>query len=190
MHADMNQFRITILAALGFISFSLLSHQTLMAQQIFYDIPVKNIHGFDYDLGQLKGKKVLVVNTASGCALTPQYEELESLYEAYGGKDFIIIAFPCNDFGQQEPGNNEEIATFCNTEYKISFPLMSKITVKGEKKHPLYKWLTEASKNGVEDSKVSWNFQKYMIDREGKLVGHVAPWKKPDCKAIISWLEE
>ena len=186
----MRQLHSTSLVFLGVLAFSLMQMQALIAQKNFYDISVKNIHGFNYDLGQLKGKKVLVVNTASGCALTPQYEKLESLYREYGGDKFVILAFPSNDFGQQEPGSNKEIASFCSTEYEISFPVMAKIVIKGEEKHPLYKWLTESSENGVEDSKVSWNFQKYMIDEEGKLLGHVDPWKKPDCKAIISWLEE
>jgi len=174
----------------GLVFISLLPLQELKAQQSFYDFSVEDVHGFVYDLAQLQGKKVLVVNTASGCALTPQYEGLESLYREYGGNDFIILAFPSNDFGKQEPGSNKEIAAFCKTEYEISFPVMSKILVKGEEKHPLYHWLTEASENGLEDSKVSWNFQKYMINEEGHLVGHVAPWRKPDCKKIISWLKE
>jgi glutathione peroxidase len=162
----------------------------LMAQQSFYDFTVEDVHGSDFELAQLKGKKVLVVNTASGCAFTPQYEKLENLYRTYGGEDFVILAFPSNDFGNQEPGSNKEIASFCSTEYEISFPVMAKIVIKGEDKHPLYKWLTEASENGLEDSKVRWNFQKYMINEEGQLLGNVVPWKKPDCRKIKSWLRE
>jgi glutathione peroxidase len=161
----------------------------LSAQESFYDFVVEDIHGSAFDLAVLKGKKVLVVNTASGCALTPQYEKLEKLYSLYGGEDFVILAFPSNDFGNQEPGSNSEIAGFCKTEYEISFPVMAKVAIKGENKHPLYKWLTEAAKNGVEDSRVSWNFQKYMISEEGELLGHLAPWKKPDCRKITSWLK-
>ena len=161
---------------------------SVWGQKSFYDFTVKDIAGNDFPLSQLKGKKVLVVNTASKCGLTPQYEDLEALFEKYGGDDFVIIGFPSNDFAGQEPGTNEEIAAFCKLNYGVTFPMMSKITVKGDEIHPLYKWLTEASENGVEDSKVSWNFQKYMIDKDGTLVGHVPPRKKPDCKEIVNWI--
>ena len=155
-----------------------------------YDIKVKDIEGYTFPLASLKGKKVLIVNTASKCSLTPQYEELEKLYKEFGGDDFTIIGFPSNDFASQEPGTNEEIATFCTEKFDVTFPMMSKISVKGDEKHPLYQWLTSESENGLEDSKVSWNFQKFMIDEDGALVGHVAPRKKPHCKEIISWLEK
>jgi glutathione peroxidase len=186
----MRPLQILIIAFSGLVFTCLLPLQEVKAQQSFYDFTVEDVYGNEFDLAQLQGKKVLVVNTASSCALTPQYEGLESLYLKYGGDKFVILAFPSNDFGSQEPGSNEEIAAFCSTEYEISFPVMAKIVIKGEEKHPLYKWLTEASENGVEDSRVSWNFQKYMINEGGHLVGHVAPWKKPDCREIRSWLEE
>ena len=162
----------------------------LSAQKSFHDFTVKDINGFDFDLSRVKGKKVLVVNTASNCGLTPQYEGLEKLYREYGDDGFVIVGFPSNDFASQEPGTNEEIAAFCSEKYEVSFPLMSKITVKGDDIHPVYRWLTKASENGVKDSKVAWNFQKYLIDEEGKLVGHVPPRKKPTCKEIINWLNE
>ena len=161
-----------------------------MAQDTFHDFTVEDIEGNAYDLSQLKGKKVLVVNTASKCGLTPQYEGLESLYKTYGGEDFIILGFPSNDFLGQEPGSNEEIATFCSTRYDVSFPMMSKISVKGKKKHPLYKWLTDGDENGLKDSKVSWNFQKYLIDEEGRLVGHFSPKTKPESKEIVQWITQ
>lgn len=170
----------------GFILlFALMAH----AQTSFYDFTVKDIGGNDFPLSQLKGKKVLVVNTASKCGFTPQYEGLQELYETYGGDDFMIIGFPANNFGKQEPGSNEEIASFCKLNYGVTFPMMSKISVKGEDQHPLYAWLTLKSHNGLEDSKVSWNFQKYMIDEEGRLVGHLAPMVKPDSKKLIKWIE-
>lgn len=161
----------------------------LYGQKSFHDFTVKDINGNDFELSGLRGKKVLVVNTASKCGLTPQYEDLEELYKKYGGDRFVIIGFPSNDFASQEPGTNEEIAEFCRINYGVTFPMMSKISVKGEEIHPLYRWLTMASENGVEDSRVAWNFQKYMIDEEGKLVGHIPPRKKPDCKEIVSWIE-
>ena len=159
------------------------------AQTSFYDFTVKDIYGEEYPLSQLKGKKVLVVNTASKCGFTPQYEGLQELYEKYGGDDFMIIGFPANNFGKQEPGSDEEIATFCSINYGVSFPMMSKISVKGDDQHPLYKWLTLKSDNGVENSKVSWNFQKYMIDEEGQLVGHFASTTKPGSKKLVTWIE-
>jgi glutathione peroxidase len=159
------------------------------AQISFYDFTVEDITGKDYPLSQLKGKKVLVVNTASKCGFTPQYEGLQELYEKYGGDDFMIIGFPANNFGKQEPGSDEEIATFCSINYGVSFPMMSKISVKGDDQHPIYKWLTSKSDNGVENSKVRWNFQKYMIDEEGQLVGHFASTVKPENKKLVSWIE-
>jgi glutathione peroxidase len=158
------------------------------AQTTFYDFTVKDISGEDYSLSQLKGKKVLVVNTASKCGFTPQYEGLEDLYKKYGGDDFVIIGFPANNFANQEPGTNEEIATFCKKNYGVTFPMMSKISVKGDDQAPLYKWLTSKSENGVEDSQVTWNFQKYMIDEQGQLVGHFAPNIKPENKKLVSWI--
>lgn len=159
------------------------------AQTSFYDFTVEDISGEDYPLSQLKGKKVLVVNTASKCGFTPQYEGLQQLYEKYGGDDFVIIGFPANNFAKQEPGTNEEIASFCKLNYGVTFPMMAKISVKGDDQHPLYNWLTEKRENGVENSKVSWNFQKYMIDEKGQLVGHLAPTVKPDSEKLIAWIE-
>ncbi len=161
---------------------------TANAQTTFYDFTVKDINGKEYSLSQLKGKKVLVVNTASKCGNTPQYEGLQELYEKYGDDDFMIIGFPANNFLKQEPGSNEEIAEFCSINYGVSFPMMSKISVKGDDQHPLYKWLTSESENGLEDSKVSWNFQKYMIDEAGQLVGHFSPKTKPDNEELVSWI--
>jgi glutathione peroxidase len=156
----------------------------------FHDFTVTDISGNEFPLSQFKGKKVLVVNTASKCGLTPQYEGLEKLYKEYGGEDFQIIGFPANNFLKQEPGSDEEIAAFCQRNYGVSFPMMSKISVKGKDIHPVYEWLTRKSQNGVMDSKVKWNFQKYMIDEEGKLVGFVAPQQKPYSEKILNWIKE
>ncbi|MFO7668151.1 MAG: glutathione peroxidase [Bacteroidales bacterium] len=158
------------------------------AQTTFYHFTVKDINGNDYALSQLKGKKVLVVNTASKCGFTPQYEGLQELYEKYGADDFVIIGFPANNFMRQEPGTDEEIASFCTINYGVTFPMMSKVSVKGKDQDPLYRWLTSKSENGVENSKVSWNFQKYMIDEKGQLVGHFSPKTKPDNEALVSWI--
>lgn len=158
------------------------------AQTTFYDYTVKDINGKDYPLSQLEGKKVLVVNTASKCGFTKQYEGLQALYEKYGADDFVIIGFPANNFMKQEPGTDEEIASFCSINYGVTFPMMSKISVKGKDQDPLYAWLTSKSENGLENSKVSWNFQKYMIDEKGQLVGHLSPKTKPDNEKLVSWI--
>ena len=155
----------------------------------FYDYKVKTIDGKEFDLSTLKGKKVLIVNTASKCGNTPQYEDLEKLYLKYHDIGFEIIAFPANNFKNQEPGTNEDIKQFCRVNYNVTFPLMEKISVKGEEIHPLYKWLTSKDLNGKMDSEVHWNFQKYMISESGELVDYVMPKEKPFCDKIIKWLE-
>jgi glutathione peroxidase len=154
-----------------------------------YDFKVETITGETFDLSSLKGKKVMVVNTASKCGLTPQYEGLQALYEKYGDGNFTIIGFPANNFMSQEPGTNEEILEFCTANYGVEFPMMSKISVKGDDMHELYKWLTSESENGVMDSEVGWNFQKYLIDENGNLVDIMPPRTKPDDPKIIAWIE-
>jgi glutathione peroxidase len=163
---------------------------TVMSQsKSFYDFKVKNIDGDDFDLALLKGKKVLVVNTASKCGLTPQYEDLQKLYDKYSSQNFIIIGFPANNFLKQEPGTDAEIKQFCSSKYNVTFPMMSKISVKGDEIHPLYQWLTEKELNGIMDSNVKWNFQKYMIDEEGNFVDVAFPKTNPMDDQIISWIE-
>ncbi len=162
---------------------------TAFSQQSFHDFTVEDIEGNKFELSSLKGKKVLVVNTASKCGLTPQYEQLQKLYDTYSGEDFTIIGFPANNFNEQEPGSNEEIAQFCQRNYGVTFPMMSKISVKGDDKHPLYQWLTEKSKNGVMDSEVGWNFQKYLIDEQGRLVKMWEPKVKPDDQQIVDMIK-
>lgn len=163
-----------------------------MAQDMktMHDFTVKDISGNEYDLSQLKGKKVLVVNTASECGLTPQYEVLQEIYEEHGGDDFTIIGFPANNFGKQEPGSDDEIKTFCKKNYGVTFPMMSKISVKGDDKHELYKWLTEEQNNGKQDAEVTWNFQKFMIDEQGNWVDFVSPQESPASDKIINWINE
>lgn len=156
----------------------------------FYNFTVKDITGADYNLAQLKGKKVMVVNTASKCGLTPQYEQLQDLYERYSDKGFVIIGFPANNFLSQEPGSNEEILEFCTSRYSVTFPMMAKISVKGDDMHPLYQWLTQKSQNGLMDSEVKWNFQKYLIDGTGKLVKVIPPKEDPMSQEIIDWLKK
>jgi len=155
-----------------------------------YDFKATTLDGQPFDLSSLKGKKVLVVNTASKCGFTPQYASLQKLYETYKDRNFVIIGFPANNFASQEPGTNAEIKEFCTKNYGVTFPMMSKISVKGADIDPLYKWLTQKSQNGVTDADVQWNFQKFMIDEQGKLVGFVPPKELPNSPAITNWIEE
>lgn len=161
-----------------------------IAQKSLYSFKTKTIEGKDFDLSSLKGKKVLVVNTASKCGLTPQYKELEELYRKYKDRNFVIIGFPANNFLSQEPGTNDEIKEFCEMNYGVTFPMMSKISVKGNDQDPIYKWLTEKSENGKFDAEVSWNFQKFMIDENGHLVDYASPRENPMSEKIISWIEK
>lgn len=156
----------------------------------FYDFTVKTIDGKEFNLSELKGKKVLVVNVASKCGLTPQYKQLQELYSKYSDKGFTIIGFPANNFMGQEPGTNEEIQQFCTLNYDVTFPMMAKISVSGEDIAPLYKWLTQKSENGKQDAKVEWNFQKFMIDENGNWIGFVSPKISPMADEIIKWIEE
>ena len=172
-----------------FIMASLFPATASMAQQKnFYDYTVKAIDGTDFDLSTLKGKKVLVVNVASKCGLTPQYKELQELYDKYKDQNFIIIGFPANNFMGQEPGTNEEILTFCTLKYDVSFPMMEKISVKGKHIAPVYEWLTKKELNGKENAKVTWNFQKFMVDENGNWVGSVSPRTSPLSEEIITWI--
>jgi glutathione peroxidase len=157
--------------------------------QSFYDLKSRTIDGRDFSFAELKGKKVMIVNTASKCGFTPQYEDLEKLYKAYKDQDFVIIGFPANNFGHQEPGTNSEIKEFCTKNYGVSFQMMEKISVKGDDMDPVYKWLTEKSLNGKMDSSVKWNFQKYLIDEKGNLVDVAYSTEKPDNDKIVAWIK-
>jgi glutathione peroxidase len=169
--------------------FVMLSANSFSQQKSFYDFRAKTLEGKDFDFSTLKGKKVMVVNTASKCGNTPQYKQLEALYEQYKD-ELVIIGFPANNFGSQEPGTNDEIRKFCTDNYNVTFPMMQKISVKGNDMDPIYKWLTNKSMNGVMDSDVKWNFQKYLIDEDGKLVAIIEPKEKPDSEKILAWLSK
>ncbi|MDR1723100.1 MAG: glutathione peroxidase [Tannerella sp.] len=154
----------------------------------FHAFTVENIDGESFSLSELRGKKVLVVNVASKCGLTPQYEQLQSLYERYGGDKFTIVAFPANNFASQEPGTNSEIKEFCTVNYGVTFPVMAKISVKGDDTAPVYQWLTKKSQNGKQDAEVTWNFQKFLIDENGNWVATIPPKTLPDDDRIINWI--
>ena len=153
----------------------------------FYNFKVKTLEGKDFDFASLKGKKVMVVNTASKCGYTPQYKDLEEISEKYQGQ-LIIIGFPANNFLNQEPGSASEIRAFCTANYGVTFPMMEKISVKGDDMAPIYKWLTSKEQNGVMDSSVKWNFQKYLIDENGKLIDVIFSSEKPTSDKVTAWI--
>ena len=166
----------------------LLSSSSL--KESIHQFIVTDIEGNKFDFSTLKGKKIMVVNTASRCGKTPQYEKLEELYTKYKSKNFVIVGFPANDFLMQEPGSNEDIAKFCKKNYGVSFPMMSKISVNGKKIHPVYKFLTKKSLNGLKDNKVEWNFQKYLLDENGYLARVISPSTAPDDATIVEWINK
>ncbi len=154
-----------------------------------YDYKLTDIDGKEFDMSKLKGKKVLLVNTASKCSLTPQINDMVKLYKDYKDKNFVVVAIPSDDFGDKEPGTNKEIKEFIDKNFDVKFPVMSKTSVTGDNEIPLYRWLTTKDLNGVMDSKVAWNYQKYMIDENGKIVGIVEPKESPASEKVINWLE-
>ncbi|HVE14209.1 MAG TPA: glutathione peroxidase [Elusimicrobiota bacterium] len=157
------------------------------AKDGLYDIPLKDIAGKPATLAAYKGKVLLIVNTASRCGFTPQYAGLEALQKKYAAKGFTVLGFPSNDFGGQEPGSETEIKKFCEVRYGVSFPLFSKVVVLGADKHPLYRWLTgHAPKTG----EVGWNFEKFLVDRSGKVVGRFRSPVKPDSPELAAAIEK
>lgn len=165
-----------------------ISDEELLKSANVYKYSVKNISNEDVNLKSYEGKVLLIVNVASKCGYTPQYEGLEKIYNKYKSKDFEILAFPCNDFGKQEPGTNEEIQNFCSINFGVTFQLFDKISVKGENKAELYKMLTDNPATG--QSKISWNFEKFLIDKKGNVVNHFKSKTKPESKELTSIIEE
>lgn len=161
-----------------------------MKRETIYQFVVKDISGNDFDFSKLKGKKIIIVNTASKCGLTPQYKELEALYQSFKNNNVVVVGFPANNFGSQEPGTNKEIGEFCTKNYGVTFPMMEKISVKGKDMNKLYQFLTQKNLNGLQDSEVEWNFQKYLINEDGTLARVVSPKTSPMDAAIISWLKK
>ena len=176
-------------SVLAIVILMMLPALSISQTQNFYDFTVADIDGNDFPFEQLKGKKIMVVNVASKCGYTPQYEQLQEVYEKYGAENFTIIAFPANNFMGQEPGSDDDIKAFCSENYGVTFPVMSKISVKGKDIDKVYEWLTSKKLNGVEDSSVKWNFQKYLISEDGTLVRVINPKTKPDDPIIINWIE-
>ncbi len=157
-----------------------------------YGLSATTIDGKPFTFDQLKGRKVLVVNTASECGYTPQYAQLQELHvrhKAYGDKGLVIIGFPCNDFGAQEPGSEQDIAAFCSKNYGVSFAMMAKVHTTGIDQHPVYRWLTSKSENGVLDTEVKWNFHKFLIDEQGHLVKDLPSRVGPMDAEVVDWVK-
>jgi glutathione peroxidase len=179
----LHSMKLSVLIAAVLLSF------TACAGNI-YSFTMKDIDGKDVSLSSFKGKVLLFVNVASRCGNTPQYKDLQALYEKYKGKGLVVLGFPANNFMGQEPGSDKEIKQFCTTQYDVSFPMFSKISVKGGDMHPLYKFLTQKSENGVGDFPVKWNFQKFLVSRNGKLISSIAPGTSVDDQEVIKAIEE
>jgi glutathione peroxidase len=160
-----------------------------MTKKSIHQFKVTNLSGATFDFATLKGKKILVVNTASKCGYTRQYEQLEAIYKKYKGENFVIVGFPANNFGSQEPGTNAEIATFCQANYGVTFPMMSKISVKGSDMNEVYQFLTQKAKNGLKDSNVEWNFQKYLLNEKGELEQVYLSGINPTDAKIVNWIK-
>lgn len=159
---------------------------TTSENKTLHEFKAKTLEGATFNFADLKGKKVLIVNTASECGYTPQYKDLEALYEKYKSKNFVIIGFPCNDFGGQEPGTSTDIKTFCSKNYGVTFQMMEKVSIATS---PVYKWLTSKAENGVLDATVKWNFNKFLINEKGQVVKHLASGVKPLDAEITNWIE-
>ena len=189
----MNTFIALSFAAISFGFFSFgkakkpANHEKLPTS--IYDYSFTDIDGKTVKISDFKGKKILFVNVASMCGNTPQYEQLEAMSKKYAGK-LVILGFPCNQFGLQEPGGRDSIKHFCTANYGVTFTLSDKIEVKGNKQDPIYTWLTTKTLNGVMDSEVKWNFQKYLIDEQGHFVQMFIPKMKPDDPSIIAAIEK
>ncbi len=155
-----------------------------------FDFKMKDIDGKDVKLKKYKGDVLLVVNTASKCGYTPQYESLQATYDKYKGKGFYVLGFPANNFGGQEPGTEKEIKEFCESKYKVTFPMFAKISVKGEDQDPLYAYLTNKDTNPEFGGDITWNFNKFLIDRKGKIVARFTSKDKPDSEAVTTAIEK
>jgi glutathione peroxidase len=155
-----------------------------------YDVPLKSLEGEPDVLGAQKGKVSLLVNVASQCGLTPQYEGLEKLYERFGGQGFAVVGIPCNQFGAQEPGTAEEIRTFCSTNYNVQFPISEKIEVNGDHRHPLYQQLTPTADAEGHTGDIRWNFEKFLIGRDGEIIERFSPMVEPENGELVGAIEK
>ena len=182
---------LLVLLAIGLSAWKLYKSSATYAPQPamenFHNLSATTIEGATYDFEQLKDKRVLIVNTASRCGFTPQYADLEQLHKQFGDYDFVVLGFPCNQFGFQEPRSAGDIASFCEKNYGVSFQMMEKVDVKGSDAHPVYQWLCDKARNGVEDHKVAWNFHKFLVDEEGRLVASLRSGVGPLDDVIVDF---
>lgn len=179
--------RLFLSVALAFGAFSAMA--TADEHECALNFKAKTIDGEQVDLEDYEGNVVLVVNTASQCGLTPQYAGLQELYTKYKDKGFVVLGFPCNQFGSQEPGSDADIKQFCSSKYQVSFPMFSKIEVNGDDAAPIYKYLTSKDVEPAGKGEISWNFEKFLIDREGNLVNRFAPRTRPDDNQLVKSIE-
>lgn len=187
----MKKLFIILLSVIAYLQ-SCMGHKSEISRQrtiqnkgkTIYDYKVEALDGGTINFADFKGKKILIVNTASKCGFTPQYKDLETLYSQYKNK-LVIVGFPANNFGDQEPGTNEEIGVFCQKNYGVSFPMAAKVSVKGDDTAPIFKFLTEKELNGVKDISILWNFTKFLLDEEGKLVDTFISTTSPTDEAIV-----
>lgn len=176
------KYFLTLLTVVLFSAFTLPDNGSI------HSFKVKSIEGGTIDFSKFKGKKILVVNTASKCGYTPQYEALQKVYDEYKDK-LVIIGFPANNFGGQEPGSDGEIQEFCKARFGVKFPLASKVSVKGEDMAPIYQWLTNKAKNGVLDAEIKWNFNKFLLDENGKMIAYFPSKVTPDSEEILKYVK-
>ncbi len=167
----------------------LMTAASLNASTSIYDFTLPSIDGKPMPISEFKGKVILVANVASRCGYTPQYTALESMYEKYKGQGFVVLGFPANNFGQQEPGTNEEIKTFCSRKYNVTFPIYGKVSVKGDDETPLYSYLTKDAGPSVA-GEIQWNFTKFLVDRKGQVVQRFAPKITPDSPEVVAAIEK
>jgi glutathione peroxidase len=184
-----SEMRKLILMLCAVMAVAAITPKAFPADKSIYDFTMKSIDGDPVTLSSYKGKVVMVVNVASKCGYTPQYAGLEKLYEKYKDRGFVIIGVPANNFAQQEPGTNEEIKTFCSRKYNVTFPMMAKVSVKGDDKTPLYVFLTEQSTDPKFGGDIKWNFTKFLFDREGKPVARFEPAVTPDSAEVAAAIE-
>ena len=185
MIKTINIIIILIISLLNSDSSSNINKETTMP---IYDITINDIEGNTIKLSDYKGKYVLFVNVASNCGFTRQYRELQKLYKDNDEK-LVVVGVPCNQFGGQEPGNEEKISIFCSENYNVTFPMTEKVSVRGSNQHPLYKWLTSKELNGRKNSSVKWNFQKYLIDKEGNLIDYWYSLTSPTSSKITNYIK-
>ena len=187
----MKMLMLVALAAVGGVA--LAGHEAAErtpAKNSIYNFAVKDISGRDVKLSQYRDKVMLIVNVASRCGYTPQYEGLQKIYEKYKDQGLVVLGFPANNFGGQEPGTNEEIKEFCQLKYNVSFPMFAKISVKGEDKHPLYKYLTEAETNPAHAGEIKWNFNKFLVDKKGNIIARFDSKVKPEDEQVTQAIEQ